>query len=187
MKENKLKLFIAIPVPENLKQDIQKFIEINSSVANVRWVPDENWHVTLFFIGFVNVLKLNSIKEKLEKEIKLKSPFKLFFEKFSMEGKPSKLSMIWCRFKTSETFSEISEKINNTLKDELEQVQEFKRSIPHITLARLRKSVKRKEINLDFIPETKEILVKNCQLWQSIGTPSGMVYKNLINYEFEIN
>ena len=184
MKENKLKLFVAIPVPQNLKQDIRKFIESNSSVANVRWLPEENWHVTLFFIGFVNENKLDSINEKLTKEIKLKSPFTLHFEKFSMEGKPSQYSMIWFRFKFSETFSEISEEIKRALKKELEQVQEFKRSIPHITLARLRKSVKRKEINLNFTPDTKETEVSDCQLWQSIGTTSGMVYKNLFNYDF---
>lgn len=185
MKENKLKLFVAVPVPRNLKQDIVKFIESNSSVANVRWVPEENWHITLFFIGFINENKLNFIKQKLNQELESKKSFNVYFEKFSLEGKPSRSSMIWYRFRSSGMFSEISDEIGIALRNELEQVQEFKRSIPHITLARLRKSVKRKEVNLNFTPETKEIAVTQCQLWQSVGTTTGMIYKNLFHYDFQ--
>jgi RNA 2',3'-cyclic 3'-phosphodiesterase len=184
LKEEKLKLFVAVPVHTGLKNDLNKFIEENSDIANIRWIPEENWHITLFFIGFINSNKLNFINEKISKVISNRQAFPIEFEKYSMEGKPSKSSMIWCRFHFSKIFVDISAEIGMAINNELEQVQNFKRSIPHITLARLRNSVNRKEINLNIKTENRKLHINYCQLWQSIGTTSGMIYRSLFEYSF---
>lgn len=175
-------MFVAILVPDDFKNNLRKFIEINSEIANIRWTPEPNWHLTLFFIGFINEIKLPVVNRKLQNLISGKKSFLLNFEMYSLEGKPSKSSMIWCRFQYSDLFANLSGEIEKELKNELEHIQDFKRTIPHITLARLRRSVKRKEINLKVQSEIKEIKVDKCQLWQSIGTTSGMIYDNLFEY-----
>ena len=185
MKENKLKLFVAIPVPAEFKKDLKEFIKLNADVANIRWIPKENWHITLFFIGFINENKLNIINEKTKEIITETNPFELHFQRFSLEGKASKKSMVWARFNTSEEFEKLSNQIQKNLIDELEEVQKFKRSIPHVTLARLRKSVKRNKINLETNPDKKILEVNQCELWQSIPTSTGMKYENLYSYNIK--
>ena len=182
MKEYKIKLFVAVPIPPELKKELNNFFSINNSVTNIRWTPERNYHVTLFFIGFINSSKLPSIKEKLNSFITAQNCFALSFDKFSLEGKPTKKSMIWMRFKHSPEFENLASQIGFILKNELEEVQNFKRSIPHVTLARLRKSVKRNEIKLDMVHDNQILQVSELQLWQSVSSPKGMVYNSIDNF-----
>ena len=47
------RLFIAINLPPEIKKQIQRIIEqINiADNENFRWMPPENWHLTLVFLG----------------------------------------------------------------------------------------------------------------------------------------
>jgi len=61
-----MRVFVAIPVPEELKQysyNIKK--ELDSASPDVKWVEYENYHITLKFLGNVDPALVDDIKEKL--------------------------------------------------------------------------------------------------------------------------
>ena len=61
-----MRLFLGIDLPDNVKENISlvrdKFIGVR---GKIKWVPKENLHVTLKFLGDVDENKIENIREKL--------------------------------------------------------------------------------------------------------------------------
>jgi len=59
-----VRLFVGIEVPEAQKRSIEKAIqELRKALPSARWVPRENWHVTLKFLGEVPEERVSEITE----------------------------------------------------------------------------------------------------------------------------
>ena len=56
------RLFVALPVPEEIADDL---VALQSGVPDARWVPPENFHVTLCFAGEVQGGVLRDLEEEL--------------------------------------------------------------------------------------------------------------------------
>jgi 2'-5' RNA ligase len=56
------RLFIALPVPEEISEEL---IALQSGVPDARWVPAENFHVTLCFAGEVKGGVIRDLEEEL--------------------------------------------------------------------------------------------------------------------------
>jgi 2'-5' RNA ligase len=56
------RLFVALPVPEEVADDL---VALQSGVPDVRWVPAENFHVTLCFAGEVQGGAMRDLEEEL--------------------------------------------------------------------------------------------------------------------------
>ena len=53
MSEQKLRLFVAVDVPVRLRQGVMDSIDdVVNKMPSARWVPVENQHVTLKFLGY---------------------------------------------------------------------------------------------------------------------------------------
>jgi RNA 2',3'-cyclic 3'-phosphodiesterase len=56
------RLFVALPVPEEVLADLTA---LQSGVPDARWVPPENFHVTLCFAGEVQGAVMRDFEEEL--------------------------------------------------------------------------------------------------------------------------
>src|SRR3954453_11354298 len=56
------RLFIALPVPEEIADALTA---LQSGVPDARWVPSENFHVTLCFAGEVHGAVIRDLEEEL--------------------------------------------------------------------------------------------------------------------------
>lgn len=56
------RLFVALPVPEEIVDDLTA---LQSGVPDARWVPPENFHVTLCFAGEVHGALMRDLEEEL--------------------------------------------------------------------------------------------------------------------------
>src|SRR6185436_2286841 len=56
------RLFVALPVPEDVADDL---LALQSGVPDARWVPAENFHVTLCFAGEVQGGAMRDLEEEL--------------------------------------------------------------------------------------------------------------------------
>lgn len=67
----RLRAFIAVALPEGLRQALQDLIaELSAaSGSSVRWVRPEGMHVTLQFLGDVEVPRLDGLRRRLEKDL----------------------------------------------------------------------------------------------------------------------
>jgi 2'-5' RNA ligase len=59
------RLFLAFELPQYFKEKLIADRSLFLLNGPVRWVPTENLHVTLFFIGDFNELLLDKLKDEL--------------------------------------------------------------------------------------------------------------------------
>ncbi|GAB3540642.1 hypothetical protein GCM10027443_38860 [Pontibacter brevis] len=178
MKDS-IRLFVAATLPETLKQELQEQVQVYEHPA-IRPVPQQNLHLTLFFIGNVPVQQLAAIQQNIREVAQRHQPFVLEFERTEAGPKPKQPRLIWARFAPHPVFEALSHDLTEALADEPPKKQ---KSIPHVTVARFRKD-KPVPTNL-FTVTAKEPLqlhVSDIALWQSELASPHPVYSVLEAY-----
>ena len=125
------RLFIAIDPPAKIREQL---VGICCGLPDARWIPPEQLHLTLCFIGEVSGSAFLDIREALE-EIKV-APFSLRLQGvgfFPPRGLPR---VIWAGIEKSEPLLALQRKITTRL-FQLGVELENRKFSPHITLARL--------------------------------------------------
>jgi len=143
MSMKKRRLFIAINLPEQVKDKIGEEIEkIRYGFTNdIRFLSRDNWHITLVFLGYQNYEDVPAIIESIEESVQ---KFKFSAPTISLEsltyGPIKKIPrMIWINGskETSQELTKIRDSLRNQLLDN--QIR-FKMDYPifhtHLTLAR---------------------------------------------------
>ncbi|MFH1321705.1 MAG: RNA 2',3'-cyclic phosphodiesterase [Bacteroidota bacterium] len=175
MKQEKIKtkrLFIGIPIPTSLADLLFEFSQKQRGIESIRWVNKENLHITTCFIGNIEVALVDDIISNTKKALAGVKPFSLTFEGLCI--KPAKKPyMIWAKFMQNEHFEDMA---NNTCRLLIPGQRIRKNPIPHITMARFKKSFYYDNIDLDIQIEEDEIEVKKLILWESIQKPGGVEY-----------
>ena len=128
------RLFLAIDLPADIKEAIEPLC---CGLPGARWVPAEQIHLTLRFIGDLDHELSAELYSGL-KEVKAK-PFPLHIKglgTFPPRGKPR---VLWLGLKKSDALIELRKKVDSVLR-RLEIPLEKKKFAPHITIARLGKT-----------------------------------------------
>jgi RNA 2',3'-cyclic 3'-phosphodiesterase len=128
------RLFVGINLNNPLKRKLAKKIEQWQDLP-VKWSREENFHLTLLFLGYVDDEKLMGYCQKLSAAIKKSNP--LFLEMKSIELAPDakKPKMVWYTGEVSPELKSLTEKIEKALDFFVVRKKSFS---PHITLGRLR-------------------------------------------------
>ncbi|MCK5234365.1 MAG: RNA 2',3'-cyclic phosphodiesterase, partial [Candidatus Aenigmarchaeota archaeon] len=64
-----MRCFISVELPENIKkqlEDIQKYFDVNK---NIRFTSKNNMHITLKFLGDIDINTVKDIEYALEKKL----------------------------------------------------------------------------------------------------------------------
>jgi 2'-5' RNA ligase len=126
------RLFVAIDLPESLKAQLAL---IGTGIPGARWVPEDQLHLTLRFIGEVDGLLYRDIKKALF-DVNME-PFPLALKgvgTFPPRGQPN---VLWVGLEKSDPLLRLQHKIENMLRQAGVEPEGRKFS-PHITLARLK-------------------------------------------------
>ena len=93
----KKRLFIAINLPENMKNDLERKIEeIRSELdPSIRFIGRHNWHITLIFLGYQSDNDVNLINQALSEAAAAFEPLALKFEKITYGPVGRTPRMIW--------------------------------------------------------------------------------------------
>lgn len=166
------RIFIGIPINSELELGIKIFRDHYNKNDKLRWVPDENLHITLHFIGNTQVSELDNISDKINGLLQDYKPFKLKFESFEFAPKHTAY-MIWARYHENEIFTQLSQAIAKAIKSK----KDFK-PLPHITLARFKPNKTKISIN-DSLP-LSQFYVKEFYMYESVLLPTGAEY-NIID------
>ena len=184
------RLFLSIPIDTNHKQLCINFI--NSQIpSDIRWIKEENWHVTSIFIGDFPAHLLQNLNNHLTTYFKTQPFFSLEFDTFLYIPNKSRPRMIWGQFYKNQNFDSLLKGSLKSLKEFYKQenldfeIKLHKDSIPHITLCRIKKHhYVQSELNLDFSNDLSLTLeVKYCQLYESVLKPQGAEYTMLKEFE----
>ncbi|MCX7987907.1 MAG: RNA 2',3'-cyclic phosphodiesterase [Thermodesulfovibrio sp.] len=193
-----MRCFIAIELPEDIKNFIDKLISLNSSVEGVNIVKKDNLHLTLKFLGEVKSELIPTLIKSLNNLANEFSPFNL---KISHPGVfPDKIKprVIWIGLESSKTIRELAAKIDEEMsKHGFEREQRVFKA--HITVARVKnpqngryifekifKSFREKMLNNS--PTKKlDFQVREFVLMKSTLTPKGSIYEVLERFPLPAN
>ncbi|MBQ9811929.1 MAG: RNA 2',3'-cyclic phosphodiesterase [Thermoguttaceae bacterium] len=135
-----VRAFIAVEIAQNIRTAAQKALRpIKHSFPNVKWVEDENFHVTLKFLGpNVPTSELHRLIRAVEKACAKVEQFDLVFEGMGAFPDSAHPRTIWLG--VSEGVDELKE-LAGRIEDELELLgfpKEGRDFSPHMTVGRTR-------------------------------------------------
>ena len=183
-----LRCFIAINIPEPIKQSIGDIMEIfKKTGADVKWVPYMNIHITLRFLGSTKESLIETIKDTLHKKLLPYNPFYIKISGIGCFPDTRHPKVIWVGIEDSDF-------IINLQKDVEDEMVKFgypseKRAFsPHLTIGRAR-SQKRMPEMLKKLNEFSTLTFENMEingitLMKSELNPAGANYYTLAEIPF---
>ncbi len=183
-EQRKKRLFIALNLPQNIKDEISvliKKLDRQNRGANIKWVNSGNMHLTLHFLGYVST--------DLEEQIKL--AMQCFQGKFGqLQFKLSKINafpdlacprviFLECRQINSKSVFKLQELLGEKL-IQLGVKVDKRPWKPHLTLGRVeeRCNIKIEKCTI----ASSEFMVNTFELMESVLRPTGAEYKKVISY-----
>lgn len=173
------RLFVAIPLPENLKAIFRDFFVAHPFL---KWTNSANIHLTLRFIGNVPNENVANIRNALRK-----TKFETF--PLSVTGigifQRKDSAVIWAGIGKEPALIRLKEEVDRVLWEKAEIVSKESRYVPHLTLARIRGKT---ALNLkDFLSAHKKhdfgmIKVNSFCLYQSFLEQSGARHEIIESY-----
>ncbi|KYK25752.1 hypothetical protein AYK26_01930 [Euryarchaeota archaeon SM23-78] len=172
-----MRLFIAIDLPEGVKQIIEDIKACVKDIKGVKPVRKENLHLTMKFLGEVDDNKVKVIITALS-QIKF-NPFKLSINKIGFFPNEKRIRVLWVDAGPIEPLKELKQEIDQVLPD-------YKDDHPfssHLTFARIKyiasEDDKKKimELITNKQVEKKEFLVDKFKLYKSTLMPEGPIYE----------
>jgi len=170
-----MRLFIAIDLPEQAKENIEKIKSELKGIKGVKPVSKENIHLTLKFLGEVSDNKAEDIAKALS-QVKFK-PFNISINKMGVFPNEQRIQVLWVDAEPAGPLFELKKEIDKAL-------PKFKDDHPfksHITFARIKyiaNDADKKKI-LDILKKSVEktsFLVDKFRLYKSDLQPMGPVY-----------
>ncbi len=172
------RLFIGIPVPDNLKTVLSG---MRTNIPGARWIREDQMHITLKFIGEVDGAVFSDIREGL-RDIGFRA-FTLRFKGvgYFPRGKRKKgrgIRVLWTGVDTSGEIVKLRNVIEKRMYD-CGILREQRKFFPHLTLARLKDPPEQAVAGFmntfgDFVSEP--FPVNRFVLYSSLLRPGGPVY-----------
>jgi 2'-5' RNA ligase len=182
--EQRQRVFLALRLPKPVLRGIQAFRAEHRHLqrSGFRWLPEENLHITLFFLGDVLTEEMTRLCDDLRSAaIEFPHPI-LRFEGFSVQP-ARRPRMIWARYESDDVFSLIAQRAAKVCQPYLlSRPQRYKRALPHITLARINKPPE--ELSLEPRVLLPQLTADHAELWLSRLDRGGASYTRLASFNF---
>ena len=175
---NEKRVFIGIPIGPQIKS-ILPIVKsaVNCNPNCIKWIPAENIHLTLSFLGNIRVKDIHHFIESLEKKI-TSNDFQLTITGTGVFPSSKSPKVLWLG---------ISKGIDKLtlLQIQVEQsIREFKDNyenntfIPHISIARIKKGPRKIDVlpSLNSVYSKIELDVNSISMYESKLCPKGTQY-----------
>ncbi|GAB4417032.1 MAG: RNA 2',3'-cyclic phosphodiesterase [Thermodesulfovibrionales bacterium] len=182
-----LRCFIAINLHEPLKKEIDESTAgLKKDDWDVRWVPVQNLHITLKFLGNTPEDLLQKIEEKLSRASAYCKPFDVKLCSVGVFPDEKRPRVIWIDLLDSDELVRLQEGIENSMVD-LGFEKEGRPFSPHLTIGRIR-SLKGRDSLLRAIRTLKDrefgnIRVDRVSLMRSELKPTGAQYTIMAEFK----
>ena len=205
--QKKFRAFLAIDLPEEIKNDIIKHIKPLHSLLSpkeIKWVKKENLHITLYFLGSITNEQYHNLDQKIRGAIKEFPAFTMDLATLAPFPSPEKFHILALNPEPSTHLEELALLLKNEIiSSEIEvETRDFR---PHVTLGRVNratthelrlsknsKTMKEKNIsrfpiealgNDDFSFSFK---VTKITLFKSQTDPAGAIYTPVAIYQLNL-
>ncbi|MBT3394877.1 RNA 2',3'-cyclic phosphodiesterase [archaeon] len=167
-----MRLFVAVDLPQEIRDELYKLQKsFSPNLAKIKWVSKKNLHLSLKFLGEVEVEDLKKIKDRLKS---------VNFEQFSANLSGFEISnnskSLLCGISPMDKVVGLQQKVDEELLDLFDSDQKFS---SHITLGRVKLVKKEKEF-MDFLKNVNvwpfKFEIKQFRLMESKLTKDGPIY-----------
>lgn len=175
-----MRLFVAIELPEQLKAALAA---MRHEIPGARWLPAEQLHLTLAFLGEVAQERLETLVATLSRV--RQAPFELSFDRLGCFPHHRNPRVLWIGFEQQPALLQLAEQINRavTLCGISLEERPFN---AHITLARLKQPAGGEVAQFLATPPNRELphlAVREFVLFQSLLSPKGAFHKPLQQFD----
>jgi 2'-5' RNA ligase len=175
-----IRLFVALDLPPELKTQLAL---LAGGIPGAKWVPAENYHLTLRFIGEVQNWRAQEVDEALA-QIRAR-PFELALKGAGMFEKGGRVQSLWIGTERNDGLSFLQCKIETALQ-RIGLEPERRRFAPHVTLARTDKAAPEKLISwvqAHNLFRATPIMVEHFTLFSSQLGKQASVYTPEVEYD----
>ena len=170
-----MRLFVGVEIPESEKRKIVQLKKGISVKGRVKWVEEENLHITILFIGESEPEEIIRLLDGIEHEFK---PFEARLSGVSAFPSLSRPRVLWVGLeKGEEELKELHKKVYNRLKHIVKLENRF---IPHVTFGRVKYG--RVGFTSLHLRNPEDFTIDGLILFQSRLTPEGPVYSVVKRY-----
>ncbi|RLG17533.1 RNA 2',3'-cyclic phosphodiesterase [Nanoarchaeota archaeon] len=179
-----VRCFLAVDLVENLRKDILRIQEALKGTADIKFVEEENLHLTLWFFGEISKEQVKLITTKVKEGVRNFKPFELELKRLGVFPNPSYVRVIWIGAE-NESLRKLYQRIKERLKEiGFREEREFH---PHLTIGRVRRVLNREKL-LSKLKELEEVEigkmeVREIKLKKSTLTNRGPIYEDLEVFE----
>ena len=130
----KKKIFVEIQVANSLKRRLAQVASKWSDLP-VKWMKEENLHITVAFVGYVDESMLPEIFEKVGDAVTEFESFDLEFNRIELGPEIENPKLVWLTGEPCSELGMLNEAVEKALDMRPSAHKEFR---PHITLGRIR-------------------------------------------------
>jgi 2'-5' RNA ligase len=180
-----MRVFIAVEFEEGIKEylyELQKGIKAKSTKGN--FTLKDNFHLTLHFIGQVDIQAIDGIKRAINETAQEHSNFNISLEGLGQFERGNS-AIIWVGLSKSQALMKLQKDLEDSLSNEGYQKKE-KPFRAHVTLGRevaLQQDFKALEPIIK--RQSKEIKVNKVSLMESIRVNDKLVYRPIYSKELK--
>ncbi len=185
---DKLRTFIAIEIPESIKEKIATVIEkLKERVGGLSWVRPSTLHVTVKFLGSVERERIEPIARALERIGSETSPFRVTIK--GVGGFPSVKvpRVVWMGIEDCQELTELHRRVEQEM-HRLGFEKETRPFRPHLTLCRVKGEVDRKRLSEELVRSVPSIcetfVADGIILFKSELNPGGAIHTPLRHIHF---
>lgn len=184
-----MRCFIAIDIPDEVKGKIRILIDNMRHLSKgVRWVPIENIHLTLKFLGDVSEDLIPDIKNRLILLKNKYNPFKIDIKGTGAFPSPKYPSVLWIGVEPSDQLEKLYLDIEDAMY-EFGFEKEDRKFSPHLTIGRI-KDRKGIDLVVKELYTIKDMFfgsidIREFVLIRSILKPTGAEYSDLAKFKLE--
>ncbi len=182
-----MRCFIAIDLPDEIIRQIGLVIDAVCPLSkDVKWVPYENIHLTLKFLGDVKDDLLPEIEQRISGVCRLHEPFSITVRGTGAFPNEKKPNVLWIGVDKSDRLKEIYLGIDNSM-SEVGFEKESRKLSPHLTIGRV-KNNKNIALVIKGLNEFKDRLfgvaeITEVHLMKSVLHPSGAQYSRISSFK----
>lgn len=187
MTASAIRAFIAIELPDLIQRRLGEVIVAlkDGTDRAVRWVPPNNIHLTLKFLGNVSPANLRSLTELLQNESRNHPPFDALISGLGAFPNRIRPRVIWVGVKAPPALMRLQQNIDRET-SRMGYPSEERTYSPHLTLGRISQHATPADVRqiADRLSQVNvtdlgQISVKRLHLFRSDLQPGGAIYTPL--------
>jgi len=186
-----LRLFIAIDLNEDVRRELDRLSnELARVIPNraVNWIPSDNFHLTVKFLGNTSPHLLEPIARKLNQVAHATSEFDMSLQSIGVFPNFARARVLWIGIPDpTSQLATLAKSLDFEL-SELGFVPESRVYVPHLTIAKLRQTPRNLEQVLEpyFTRSFGQVEVDRLRLYQSTVSSKGSTYELLREFSLKI-